>query len=151
MTNPERHAKFGLTKLDWMPATKDNVNPVAQETPMTDKWQEQAMDKYRQKWGLDHFETEHVSKPTYTIDEKPTTLIQADIDRREYLRQKFNLKGNSLLCEGLLGLRLEAREQSLAERVIDDDRERSKGMKLSLARVDFQGKKVLLAVEVSKF
>jgi hypothetical protein len=60
---------------------------------------------------------------------------------------------DKLSCSGLLGLRLDQKhqEQSLADRINDDDRQRSSGMKLATAKVNYQGKPVRLWVEVTRF
>ncbi len=48
-----RNKKFGVQSLQWEPATKDNVNPVAQSFPMTDRWYQEGLLKMREKWGID--------------------------------------------------------------------------------------------------
>jgi hypothetical protein len=106
-----RNTKYGTDRIEWEPATKDNVNPIAQETPMTDKWHEQSMERHRQRWGL---------------------------------------KGDSLECAGILGMRLKAREESLADMTIENDRQRSAGFKLATAKIQYQNREVRLWVEVSK-
>jgi hypothetical protein len=49
----KRQETFKVSKLEWEPATKHNVNPIAQETPMTDKWHKEGLEAMKKKWGID--------------------------------------------------------------------------------------------------
>ena len=109
-------------------------------------------DSNREKYKMDGLQLDNEPhKPHYVIEDKKPVVLQQEIDRRKYLAEKYGIRGSSLECDGILGMRLQAREESLADVTIQTDRERSAGMKLATATVNYQGKPMRLWVEVSKF
>lgn len=81
---------------------------------------------------------------------QPAKPIQADLDRNQFLRDKFNIPNGVLSCEGLLGRRIEQR--TLEQHAIEHDRQArlESQARLKPCVTKWQDKPIRLWLEISR-
>lgn len=113
------------------------------------------LNERKNRIGIDSLQIEKVSSPREmlpsSIDAETVKPSSFEIERREFLKQKFGIKGNALEFQGLLGARLAANEMTVAEAVNADARQRREAgnFHLATAKTIYQGKPVRLFFELS--
>jgi hypothetical protein len=114
--------------------------------------EQRAIDARNAKYGLNRLEYDKVT-PRETLpdslDGGPTKPSIHEVNRREYLKDKYGIKGNSLECEGLLGALIE-QSQTLEHASIDSEKERMQHSRLKTATASYKGGNVRLWYTVTK-
>jgi hypothetical protein len=95
---------------------------------------EKHMQKMRDKFGLDRLETEP-EKRTIELPAGDTKPSQADLDYVPSLKRKYNMP-HGFEVDGIP----RQQTQSVADFVIDKEREAMKGMKLAVGSTTYKGK-----------
>lgn len=75
-------------------------------TPLDQKLNRERLERY----GIDKLDFQQLpnTKPNYDdVMENKSTLHLHEANRREFLKEKYKIRGNSLEFDGLLGYRLE--------------------------------------------
>ena len=110
------------------------------------KFDEQHQQQQREKFGIEKLAFERVRSPVQLeTNQIPPSRHEAHF--MDGIKQKYNV--SALQCEGLLGTRLaERNETTLEEFSRVTEQSRLQGMKLAIAKVDYQNKPIKLFYEI---